>query len=235
VARVSADAGARLLGVVGLVAGCLLAVGVAGDGKTVAGTVDAPTAGSTPARHALADAGERDRSRASPRQRPDRDVLVAPFAHAGRPRSVVIPALHVRAPVRGIDPEGRVLVPPSDPTSVGWWREGARPGARHGAAVLTGHTVSTGGGAFDDLDRLRSGDTVRVTTSTATLAFVVDRARTYAKTSLTQHAARLFGQDGPGRLVLVTCSDWDGQAYRSNFVATAALRAVRKSTFGAQD
>ena len=140
----------------------------------------------------------------------------------------MIPSLHVHAPVLGINPDRGVLVPPSDTTSVGWWRQGARAGARRGAAVLTGHTVSTGGGVFDDLDRLRSGDRVRVTTVGRTLVFVVDRARTYAKRSLARHAARLFGQSGPGRLVLVTCDDWDGEVYGSNFVATAGLRTVRE-------
>jgi hypothetical protein len=32
---------------------------------------------------------------------------------------------------------------------------------------------------------------------------------------------RLFSQEAPGRLVLITCEDWDGTAYRSNVVVTA--------------
>jgi hypothetical protein len=35
--------------------------------------------------------------------------------------------------------------------------------------------------------------------------------------------------------VLVTCDDWDGEDYRSNFVATAALRNVRQRPTGTQD
>lgn len=233
--RVGPDGGIRLLAVVALLAGCLLAVGVAGDGKkTVAGAGDSPTAGSTPAtRRPRASTAER--RVATTGHRSGRDAERVSPAVTGRPLKVVIPSLHVRAPVLGIDPVGRVLVPPSDPTSVGWWREGARPGARRGAAVLTGHTVATGGGVFDDLDRLRPGDTVRVATTTATLTFVVDRARMYAKQSLARHAARLFGPTGPGRLVLVTCDGWDGEAYRSNFVATARPRTTTVRAGGAHD
>jgi len=143
---------------------------------------------------------------------------------------VVILSLRVRAPVVGVDTRGRVLVPPSDPSSVGWWRDGARPGARRGAAVLTGHTVSNGGGVFDDLDRLRRGDAVRVTGATATLTFVVEHARTYSKGSLAQHARHLFGRTRPERLVLVTCHDWDGETYRGNVVATARLLSPGRVT-----
>ena len=39
---------------------------------------------------------------------------------------------------------------------------------------------------------------------------------------LARHARELFGQDhGRGRLVLVTCTDWDGAAYRGNIVVFA--------------
>ena len=36
-----------------------------------------------------------------------------------------------------------------------------------------------------------------------------------------RQAERLFSQEVPGRLVLITCEDWDGTAYRSNVVVTA--------------
>ena len=31
----------------------------------------------------------------------------------------------------------------------------------------------------------------------------------------------MFSQDVPGRLVLITCEDWDGSRYLSNVVVTA--------------
>ncbi|HEU4512288.1 MAG TPA: class F sortase, partial [Nocardioidaceae bacterium] len=77
-----------------------------------------------------------------------------PTAHTakGVPRRVVVPRLGVDAPVVGIDAPGGVLLPPDDPQVLGWWRSGAKPGARYGSALVTGHTVSSGGGAFDDLE-----------------------------------------------------------------------------------
>jgi hypothetical protein len=41
------------------------------------------------------------------------------------------------------------------------------------------------------------------------------------KGELARRAQRLFDQDGPARLVLLTCEDWDGTAYRSNVVVLA--------------
>ncbi len=114
-----------------------------------------------------------------------------------------------------------MLRPPSDPTAVGWWREGARPGSAEGSAVVTAHTVSTGGGAFDDLDRLRRGDRVLVRTSRGWLRYVVQEARAYAQQSLPRHAERVFDQSVRGRLVMVTCEDWNGEVYLSNQVVIA--------------
>ncbi len=113
------------------------------------------------------------------------------------------------------------LEPPSDPRVVGWWSSGARPGARIGSAVITGHTVHSGGGAFDDLDLLVKGDRVVVRTTTATLRYTVTSVTTYRKKALAKQAATVFAQDVPGRLVLVTCEDWDGSGYLSNAVVIA--------------
>lgn len=122
------------------------------------------------------------------------------------------------APVVGIGVEGGALTPPGNPRVVGWWSGGAQPGAGRGSAVITGHTVHAGGGAFDDLDRLRAHDTAVVTTSRGVLRYAVVSVVTYRKRSLASHAARVFDQSVPGRLVLVTCEDWNGSAYLSNVV-----------------
>ena len=62
---------------------------------------------------------------------------------------------------RSSRPDG-VLTPPSDPQELGWWADGARPGDPRGSALVTGHTVSTGGGALDDLEDLDEGDRILV-------------------------------------------------------------------------
>jgi len=145
-----------------------------------------------------------------------------PMGRPGRPERIAIPALGVRAPVSAVGADDGVLTPPDDPTRAGWWRGGVRPGAVRGSAVITGHTVSTGGGVFDDLERLRRGDAVMVATADGDrLRFVVDDVTSYRKPALARHARRLFSQSVPGRLVLVTCEDWNGRVYLSNEVVTA--------------
>lgn len=144
-------------------------------------------------------------------------------AHPARgvPTRIVVPELGVDAPVVGIDAPGGVLLPPGDPQVLGWWRSGARPGARTGSALVTGHTVSSGGGAFDDLETLRAGDRVSIRTTGGTIGYQVTGVTIYRKASLARHASRVFSQSVPGRLVLITCEDWNGSTYLSNAVVIA--------------
>ena len=106
--------------------------------------------------------------------------------------------------------EDGALTPPSDPQQVGWWSDGARPGAAEGAAVVTGHTVHTGGGAFDDLDTLAPGDRVLVRSASDDLAYRVASVEVLSRDELARRSADVFGRTGPPRLVLITCEDWDG-------------------------
>jgi LPXTG-site transpeptidase (sortase) family protein len=138
-----------------------------------------------------------------------------------RPEVLVVPALGVEAPVVPISTEDGALTPPSDPQQVGWWSGGARPGASQGAAVVTGHTVHTGGGAFDDLETLAPGDRVRVRSGGDELAYRVGSVEVLSRDELARRRVDVFGRAGAPRLVLVTCEDWDGTAYQSNVVVTA--------------
>lgn len=138
-----------------------------------------------------------------------------------RPRKLVIRSLGVRAPVVPLEMTDRTLYPPDDPSKVGWWRDGAAPGSVQGATIVTGHTVSDGDGVFDDLDRLTHGEHVRLVTDEGVLRYVVQKAATYRKNALSRRAQRLFSQTKPGRLVLVTCEDWNGEVYLSNHVVIA--------------
>ncbi|MFI7066376.1 class F sortase [Kribbella sp. NPDC050124] len=142
-------------------------------------------------------------------------------ARPGNPVRVSVPSLGISARVLSIRANGGTLIPPANPRLVGWWSDGAAPGASRGSAIITGHTVHDGGGAFDDLDELAAGDAVAVTTGRGTLNYVVSSVTTYRKKTLAKQAAQLFSQSVPGRLVLVTCEDWDGTAYLSNAVVIA--------------
>lgn len=146
-------------------------------------------------------------------------------ARGVRPSVVVVPALGVTAPVSPIRTKDGTLTPPADPQQVGWWSGGARPGADRGTSVVTGHTVSTGGGAFDDLEELAPGADVVVRSGGTTVSYDVESVRVLSRAELARGSARIFDQSGPGRLVLVTCEDWDGTAYRSNVVVTAVPSA----------
>ena len=138
-----------------------------------------------------------------------------------RPDTVAVPSLDVRADVVPIPTVDGVLTPPDDPRAVGWWSGGSRPGAGAGAAVITGHTVHTGGGAFDDLEELTAGDRVLVTSGDTEVAYDVTSVEVLGRDELARESASIFARSGPGRLVLITCEDWDGTAYRSNVVVTA--------------
>lgn len=160
----------------------------------------------------------RPRTSAAPGKRPPAD---ARSRHAGRPVRLTVPALGVQSAVVPISGNSGELLPPSDPRVLGWWQEGAQAGAAHGATVITGHTVHTGGGSFDHLDTLRPGDAVDVRTGAGSIHYVVRRVRVLATAALAREAARIFAPDGRGRLVLVTCDDWNGSEYLSNAVVVA--------------
>ena len=79
----------------------------------------------------------------------------------------------------------------------------------------------TGGGAFDDLETLSRGDRVVVRSRASELAYRVRSVEVLSREELARHRVDVFGRTGPARLVLITCEDWDGTAYRSNVVVTA--------------
>ncbi len=139
----------------------------------------------------------------------------------GVPRRVVIERLGMDAPVVPITTSGNALTPPSDPQMLGWWSAGAQTGARRGSALVTGHTVHTGGGALDNLERMQRGDRVTVYTGRGIIPYDVRSVEVFGKGSVARHAQRLFSQEVRGRLVLVTCEDWDGTRYLSNVVVVA--------------
>lgn len=208
-----------------LLAACALVAWLLGGTDTTGDRDGQRTASSgAPGRQARSsggDDGDERLRRGTAARRSSSTHAVTRVVRPGRPRRITIPAIGVRAPVVAIRTSGRVLVPPDDPAKVGWWSEGARPGARTGSAVLTGHTVSAGAGVFDGLDRVHHEDRITVTTSRGTLTYVVEDSVTYRKGSLSEHARRLFSQSVPGRLVLVTCENWNGEVYLSNHIVVA--------------
>jgi hypothetical protein len=71
---------------------------------------------------------------------------------------------------------------------------------------------------------VRPGDRMTVRTDHERIRYVVRRVSVYGKGSLARHARQLFGRHTRGRLVVVTCSDWNGVRYLSNTVVVATPR-----------
>ena len=95
-------------------------------------------------------------------------------------------------------------------TSSHRWSDGAAPGAPHGSAVLVGHTVrNNGGGIFADVGTLHNGRHDRGGGSNA-LTYRVQSVDVLSKDQVARDAEQIFTQAGPGRLVVITCDDWDG-------------------------
>jgi LPXTG-site transpeptidase (sortase) family protein len=140
---------------------------------------------------------------------------------AGRPVRVSIPSLGVTAPVIPIAAAAGTLEPPNDPYVWGWWNDGADAGAAVGSALITGHTVHNGPAPMNNLDTIKLGAKVNVTTTQGGIPYRVIMVRIFRKASLARSAGTVFSQTVPGRLVLVTCDDWNGTEYLSNAVVIA--------------
>lgn len=154
----------------------------------------------------------------------------APNVHKKHLLKPITPAqVHIlgeNAKVIPAERDGSALVPPRDPHVLGWW--GKMAGARHGAILLVGHTVHTGGGTLDDLESIPVGQVIPVLdwrrNSYREVDYKVVKNVTISKAALAKRASHLFSQTGPHKLVMVTCEnyDWATGHYDSNVVLTAA-------------
>ncbi|MGH3351887.1 MAG: class F sortase [Nocardioides sp.] len=140
----------------------------------------------------------------------------------GAPQRLELPGLKTKAKVVPIRLRGEVLDPPRNPREIGWWVGSAKPGSPQGQTVVTGHTVHTGGGSLNKLDHIKEGQEVDVVTKDGTFQHQVDAVEVLSRQELAEQSQRLFGQDhGDGRLVIITCTDWNGSTYDSNIVVIA--------------
>jgi len=138
------------------------------------------------------------------------------------PVRLVIPSLHVDAPIVPIAVKNSTLTPPSNFKDVGWWDGSAKVGAATGQTVITGHTVHTGGGQMDNLGSIQNGAIVKVITKQGTVWYRETQVLVYSKKQVADNAEELFNQDRPhNRLVLITCTGWTGDGYTSNIIVFA--------------
>lgn len=151
----------------------------------------------------------------------------------GAPVRLMVPSLDIDAKVVPIElGRNRVLTPPPDGSKVGWWKRSAQPGATIGQSLVTGHSLRQGDGAMDNLGDAKRGATVQIVGTTKSgdgksgkvASYVVQKVFVYSREQVADHAEDLFDQDyHPRRLVLVTCTDWDGKVYQSNIILLAQL------------
>jgi LPXTG-site transpeptidase (sortase) family protein len=142
---------------------------------------------------------------------PIEDVAIPGQKGPGFPIRLNIPAIGVDAPVEyvGLTFDGAMDVPKHQ-GNVGWFEPGQRPG-EPGTAVIAGHYGIKNGGAsvFDELYKLRKGDTLHIEDDKgATIPFVVRESRRYDPEA---DASEVFGSnDGKSHLNLITCEGaWD--------------------------
>jgi sortase (surface protein transpeptidase) len=146
------------------------------------------------------------------------------------PISLSIPAIGLTTAVRPVDVNGHGQLEPPSSTAVGWWRGGARVGAR-GAAVIVGHVDSPSGpSVFQQLHTLRPGEIVIVQTYAGPWRFVVDALRQYPRSHLPSSA--VFGVTDRPALRLITCGrfSWVHHHYLDNLVVFAHLSDAPRST-----
>ncbi len=116
---------------------------------------------------------------------------------------------------------------PKQPTEIGWYRWGPRPGSRTGSAVLAGHVDSRefGIGPLAELDRLRPGDRIDVETEGGQQSYEVRQVVQISKRSVPLE--QVFSRTGPATLRIVTCGgpyDRSRGGYLDNLVVTAEPR-----------
>ena len=161
----------------------------------------------------------------------DMSPLVSETPIAVREREPVflrIPALGIESPVErtSMDSTGAIRVP-EDVTTTGWFTGSRRLEASRGPLILVGHrdSAAQGSGALFGIEELQPGALVTVTGSDGGQRdYLVSSVEFIDKGDLPAEAARIFGDQGPHRLVLITCGgDFDEQArsYRSNVIVTA--------------
>lgn len=123
----------------------------------------------------------------------------------GYPVRLLIPVIYVDAAIesKGTTDTGAMDVP-KDPNDVSWFNKGPRPGEK-GSAVIAGHFGWSNGRAavFDDLHKLRAGDSIIITDDTErNFSFVVREVRSF---NTNENAQEIFYSSSGKHLNLITC------------------------------
>ena len=142
------------------------------------------------------------------------------------PDRLAIPAIGLDMAVTalGLAPDGSMALNARADTAA-WYKYGAVPGERDGAALIAAHVSSAvdGVGPFSRLIDLHQGDTVTVTMSDGfEEPFTVVKRQRISKQTVDYNA---ITTESPGMLILVTCGGtWDPRIlhYDDNVIVWAA-------------
>ena len=160
----------------------------------------------------------------APAPRGDRTHVAAdstPF----RPTGLILPSgTKARVLPAGVLGDGSFAVPQL-PSDVGWWTGGALAGEPFGNLVLSGHVDSRrfGVGALARMKTVRPGQVLTVTAPGRTMRYRVISTLQVPKARLTA-TSEYFAQDGPHRLVVITCGgpfDRERHSYQDNLIVVA--------------
>lgn len=138
--------------------------------------------------------------------RPAQGLLVSGKVSYGLPVRLTIPIISVDAAIEyvGVTPTG-AMDAPKGPQNAAWFQFGPRPG-EIGSAVIDGHYgwKDNTPAVFDDLSKLRKGDSISVTDEKGILTtFVV---RDFHLLGENEDASSVFtSNDGKAHLNLITC------------------------------
>ncbi|KJC63589.1 hypothetical protein TZ00_13725 [Agreia bicolorata] len=155
---------------------------------------------------------------------------VAPDPIPGQPLRIQIQAVGLDADVRAMGvPESRELDPPG-PYRAYWISDyGVAGPASTNTTYLAGHTYRDGSAVFNPLldvpqsaGAVSPGESIVITTPEGDVSYTIESTELYDKTSVEQQT-KLWEQV-PGRLVVVTCFQYNGGTSSSqNFVVYAQL------------
>ncbi len=129
----------------------------------------------------------------------------------------------VRSPVVSVGAdEAAALEIPGDLNTLGWWKDGAEPGAADGFVVITGHATQDGTATANMWWSAEPGERIEVETDRGSVTYRVTSRTTYPSDEIP--LARWFpaaGPNGPDGLALITCAEYIDGEWRSNLVVEA--------------
>lgn len=148
---------------------------------------------------------------------------------ASAPVTLAIPSIGVTSQLLhlGLERNGSLQVPQDtgQGAPASWYDGSPTPGER-GPSVMLGHVNALGGhtGVFADLQKLKTGDQIRVTRADgSTAAFAVYRGALYRKNSFP--TLEVYGNTQASELRLITCDGYNPATgeFDDNYVIYAKL------------